>query len=72
MLITEEFIFEQANTGKRSKITVENSDEALALCFKVNGWKGTEIIYVGRASVVENPAFLSYRDELHYTPGSHF
>ena len=67
----EEFIFEHAKTGNRSKIKAVNSDDALILCFKINGWKG-KILYLGRAAVVENPAFLKYRDEIHYIPGSNF
>ena len=67
----DEFIFENANTGKRFKIVAENSDEALILCLRVNGWKENEILYLGRTSFVESADFINQRDELRYIPGSH-
>ncbi len=68
----DEFIFEHAPTGKRSKIKANNSDIAMILCFQINGWLPGEILYLGRASTVENLSFLKYRDELHYIPGGRF
>ena len=44
----------------------------MILCFQINGWLPGEILYLGRASTVENLSFLKYRDELHYIPGGRF
>jgi hypothetical protein len=67
----DEFVFELGNTGKRFKGRAENSDKALVMCLKETGWElNRGIVYLGRASSVETPAFLRLRDELHYIPGT--